>query len=222
MWISDRGNSFDVAQYNADTVLPPSDIGKLIIAGGGGSRFTLPLTASVPQGSRFRFISQGGSSKLIPQAGDCLWVTNACLSESVFSGRGFASVTKTGSTWVLDSGDGLTKFSEYRALYDVGLNVLNYTVTDGYLIVYAIGAYMNGLEVLGGYDASVPWTLGVIGDDMNYNSKAWTISVPLRRGMYYYIKNGSNRLALAMALKRWGHILCRSNKSLASHDHFSL
>lgn len=184
--------------------MPPSDIGKLIIAGGGGSRFTLPLTASVPQGSRFRFISQGGSSKLIPQAGDCLWVTTACLSESVFSGRGFASVTKTGSAWVLDSGDGLAKFSEYGALYGVGLNVLNYTATDGYLIVYAIGAYMNGLEVLGGYDASVPWTLGVIGDDINNNSKAWTISVPLRRGMYYYIKNGSNRIGFGYGFETVG------------------
>lgn len=155
----------------------------------------MPSTAGLPQGSRIRFVSQGGTSKIIPRAGDCLWATNACVSESEFSGRGMASITKAGSAWILDAGDPIRKFASIpQDAFNVPVGAVNYAATDGFLMIYAIGAYMNGLEVWVGTDSSVPWLVSVIGDDYNNNSKAWSTTYPLRKGMYYYIKNGSSRI----------------------------
>lgn len=121
-------------------------------------------------------------------------MTTSCVSSSKFTGRGFSTVTKTGGAWVVDSGDDLRKFADYSAFYGVGIGSVNYAATDGFLIVAAVGSYMNGLEVWVGNDASTPWLFSLIGDDMNYNSKAWTVTLPIRQGMYYKIVNGSSRI----------------------------
>jgi hypothetical protein len=69
------GNFRDVTQYTNQTAgLNNTDVGRIIVLGGGSNDLTLPPVAGLPFGASFKFFSQGGSNIIRAPSGSVLAV----------------------------------------------------------------------------------------------------------------------------------------------------
>lgn len=162
LWVRGSGNYSGSIQYNSNAALTAAnDVGKLIVAGGAGSTFTLPPLSTVATGSRIAFLSQGGTSTLVPSAGDGLWQGGSALSSAPLTGSNTISVTKASGVWYVDTNSALSSIKGLgwggTSWHDVtGSRGFNVTYTNPYdypiavsatascAVTSTIRAYVNG------------------------------------------------------------------------------
>lgn len=101
------GNFTNVQQYVNQTVsIPASQVGRVIILGGGYNTVTLPDTASCPIGSTFEFFSQGGTHTVKAQTGQILGVGAQNSGNAItLAGSDFCTIVNlSGNVWTVTAG----------------------------------------------------------------------------------------------------------------------
>ena len=87
------------------------------------------------------------------------------------------------ATWAAPPGG----FPNYVGGTTVNVNTIYQASANGYLCIVVWGSYRNGIDILVG-SASPPTILvGRFGDDINANTKAGSILVPIELGTYYKV-----------------------------------
>lgn len=101
------GNFRGAVQYNNQTLsLSASDVGRVVICGGGGSELTLPAVSSCPVGSAFHFFSQGGLTNVYAASGNRIAIGNATSEPkvSIVGNEFFTIENNGGDSWCVVSG----------------------------------------------------------------------------------------------------------------------
>ncbi len=81
-----------------------------------------------------------------------------------------------------------TGFPDYTAGTSVTYNTVTQATTSGYLVIVFTGSFMNSLRVLVGPTSSPATVIALFGDDINGNTKAGSVMLPIPAGMYYKVE----------------------------------
>lgn len=155
-----------IVQYNVNTTLTASDIGKAIAVGGSSGTMTLPLLSATRPGDSMLLFCQGGTGVLQPQGADTLYGGSSSLASLTFKGSEFVEVTNFGSSWVITGGSWLSSALGVNQTWQnvVGSRAIGttYTNTTGRPITVKVSYGLvsgNGLKItVGGLD--VAWISG--------------------------------------------------------------
>lgn len=155
-----------IAQYNVNTTLTASDVGKAIAVGGSGGTMTLPLLSATRPGDSMLLSCQGGTGVLQPQGADTLYGGGSSLASFTFKGSEFVEVTNFGSSWGITGGSWLSSALGVNQTWQnvVGSRAIGttYTNTTGRPITVKVSYGLvsgNGLKItVGGLD--VAWISG--------------------------------------------------------------
>lgn len=94
-----------------------------------------------------------------------------------------------GSSWVNVNDRQFPDYTSPTAL-TIGAGPVQAT-SDGFVTVAAWGAYRNGLEIRVGPTSSTPYTICMMGDDLNAYTKASSFSFPIKKNSWFNLISGN-------------------------------
>jgi hypothetical protein len=79
-------------------------------------------------------------------------------------------------------------FPNYAAGEARNYNTLYQAATDGYLVIRAVGSFINGIQVVVGTTSSPTAEVWQAGDDINANTKRAATMLPIPKDIYYRVQ----------------------------------
>ena len=79
-------------------------------------------------------------------------------------------------------------FPDYAAGVAQNYNTLYQAATDGYLVVRAVGSFVNGIQIVVGTTSSPTSQVWQAGDDINSNTKRAATMLPIPKDIYYKVQ----------------------------------
>ncbi len=166
---------------SASFTLTQSNAGKMQVCA-SGITVTLPPINTITSGSCF-IIKNGGIGLIIIALNG-----NSIESPSIRITGGETLIIQSdgGSFYRIVSRTGRTPTYAENAIA-ITYNTVYQADTDGTLIVLLTGSYMNGAQILVGDTNAPNLLLAKQYDDINSNSKEYSLSVVIPSGMYYKV-----------------------------------
>jgi len=137
------GSYANVYQYtNQTATLPASQIGMVIVSGGGGNNLTLPLATSVPSGAVYAIFGQGGVCNVYSQGSEHIGVgPNNTGTQVILTGSEYATFVADSGNWVVSNG---TPMLPASGMFASSLTSNGYQKLPGGLILQWGSHYSNG------------------------------------------------------------------------------
>jgi DNA-binding transcriptional regulator YdaS (Cro superfamily) len=94
-------------------------------------------------------------------------------------------------------------FPNYTAGVTQNYNTLYQAATDGYLVIRAVGSFINGIEVVVGTTSSPTSVVWQAGDDINSNTKRAATMLPIPKDIYYKVQPISGVAGFESVFMEW-------------------
>jgi hypothetical protein len=94
-------------------------------------------------------------------------------------------------------------FPNYAAGVTQDYTVLYQAATDGYLVIRAVGSFINGIEVVVGTTSSPTSVVWQAGDDINSNTKRAATMLPIPKDIYYKVQPISGVAGFETVILAW-------------------
>jgi hypothetical protein len=94
-------------------------------------------------------------------------------------------------------------FPNYTAGVTQNYNTLYQAATDGYLVIRAVGSFINGIQVVVGATSSPTTEVWQAGDDINSNTKRAATMLPIPKDIYYKVQPISGVAGFESVFMEW-------------------